>query len=107
MNGKKGAWRGAVREMSDAGCPARIMPADAISTGWKTRPVSFHSMETSSFRLSFSEEATCFKSVGNTAGMGLAYRGATAFSRMRRGCGTIIPVRSSAAARKCNPEPSI
>ena len=86
MNGNKGARRFAVRGLPDAfaSCPAGSLSADFISTGWKTRSVFFHDMETSLHRQSFPEDNLPLESAGNAAGMGLAFPGATAFSPSMR-----------------------
>ena len=91
MNGNKGARRFAVRGLPDAFAsgPAGSLSADVISTGWKTRSVVFHGMETSLHRQSFSEDDLPLESAKNAAGMESAFRGATAFSsQMRPGRGT-------------------
>ena len=80
MNGEKGARRIAVQQMPVASGPAGNLSADVISTGWKTRSVFFHGMETSLHRQSFSEDNIRLESAGNAAGTGLAFRSATAFS---------------------------
>ena len=88
--------RFAVREMPDAFAagPAGSLSADVISTGWKTRSVFFHGMETSLHRQSFPEDNIRLESAGNAAGMEPAFRGATAFSplmRLRRGTLLLSP----------------
>ena len=99
MNGKKGTRRFAVREMpvAFAAGPAGSLSADVISTGWKTRLVSFHGMETSLHRQSFPEENLYLESAGNAAGMEPAFRGATAFPpSMRSDRGLFFSPRPSA-----------
>ena len=88
--------RFAVREMPDAFAsgPAESLSADVISTGWKTRSVFFHGMETSLHRQSFPEDNIRLESAGNAAGMGLAFPRATAFSpsvRSRRRTLLLLP----------------
>ena len=91
MNGEKGARRIAVQQMPVASGPAGSLSADVISTGWKTRSVYFHDMETSLHRQSFSEDNLCLESAGNAAGMRLAFSKITAFSpHVRPGRGTLF-----------------
>ena len=101
-----GVWRRfAVREMPDAFAagPAGTLSADVISTGWKTRSVFFHGMETSLYRQSFSEDNICLESAGNAAGMGLAFPEATAFlSHVRPDRETLFLPLSVRAAENVN-----
>lgn len=103
MNGEKGARRIAVQQMPVASGPAGSLSADVISTGWKTRSVFFHGMETSLHRQSFPEDNIRLESAENAAGMRLAFRSATAFSpSMRRGGETLFLSPSVRAAENAN-----
>ena len=97
--------RFAVREMPDAFASglAGSLSADVISTGWKTRSVFFHGMETSLHRQSFSEDNLHLESAGNAAGMGLAFPEATAFPpHVRPGRGNLFLSPSVRAAENVN-----
>ena len=97
--------RFAVRGLPDAFAsgPAESLSADVISTGWKTRSVFFHGMETSLHRQSFPEDNISLESAGNAAGMGLAFPEATAFlSHVRPGRGTLFLSPSVRAAENVN-----
>ena len=103
MNGEKRARRIAVQQMPVASGPAGSLSADVISTGWKTRSVFFHGMETSLHRQSFPEENLCLESAKNAAGMESAFPGATAFSpSMRRGRETLFLPPSVRAVENVN-----
>ena len=93
--------RFAVRGLPDAFAsgPAGTLSPDVISTGWKTRSVFFHGMETSLHRQSFPEDNIRLESAGNAAGMGLAFPEATAFPPfVRPGRGTLFLSPSVRAA---------
>ena len=98
-------WQFAVREMpvAFASGPAGSLSADVISTGWKTRSVFFHGVETSLHCQSFPEDKICLESAGNAAGMESAFRGATAFSPfVRPGRGTLFLSSSVRTAENVN-----
>ena len=91
--------RFAVREMpvAFAAGPAGSLSADVISTGWKTRSVFFHGMETSLHRQSFSDEIIRLESAENAAGMRLAFPKLTVFfPHVRPGRGQSFFPRPSA-----------
>ena len=81
--------------------PAESLSVDVISTGWKTRSVFFHGVETSLHCQSFPEDKNCLESAENAAGMESAFRGATAFSPFVRPAGDSFapPVRPHGGKR--------